>query len=54
MDGFYFHCLCQEARPALSEEDIKRGTKNRGLDEIRKQYIEAKYYIVVDMWECEW
>ena len=34
--GCYFHfCPCQEARPSLIDNDIKRGTKKRGIDELR-------------------
>ena len=28
MGCFYHYCSCQEARPALTEEDIKRGKKS--------------------------
>ena len=51
---FYHYCLCQEARPALTEKDIQRGTKTRQMDETRKQYIDEKSYGVFQMWECEW
>ena len=54
MRCFYHYCSCQEARPALTEEDIKRGNKKREMDQMRKQYIEEKGYNVVEMWECEW
>ena len=39
---FYHYCPCQEARPALIEEDIERGNKNREMDQLRKQYIKKK------------
>ena len=29
MGCFYLYCPCQEAWPALSEENIQRGTKRR-------------------------
>ena len=32
-----FYCLCQEAGPALSEEDIQHGTNEREMDEMLKQ-----------------
>ena len=51
---FYHYCPCQEARPSLTEEDIERGNKRRGMDQMRKQYITEKGYNVVEMWECEW
>ena len=54
MGCFYHYCPCQEARPSLTEEDIERGNKKRGMDQMRKQYIEEKGYNVVEMWECEW
>ena len=54
MDCFYQYCSCQEARPALTEEDIKRGNKKRKMDQMRKQYMKEKGYNVVEMWECEW
>ena len=54
MGCFHHYCPCQEARPALTEEDIQRGTKKREPDEMRKQYIDEKGYTVVEMWECDW
>ena len=54
MGCFYGYCSCQEARSALTEEDIKRGKKKREMDQMRKQYIKEKGYNVVEMWECEW
>ena len=45
----YHYCPCQEARAALTEEDIQRGAKNRGLDEMRRLYIEEKGYTVLEM-----
>ena len=54
MGCFYHYCSCQEARPALTEEDIERGNKKREMDQMRKQYIKEKAYNVVEMWECEW
>ena len=54
MGCFYHYCSCQEARPALTEEDIERGNKKREMDQMRKQYIKEKGYNVVEMWKCEW
>ena len=54
MDCFYHYCPFQETRPSLTEEDIERGLKKRGMDLMRKQYIKEKGYNVVEMWECEW
>ena len=53
MGCFYLHCPCQEARPSLTEEDIKRGNKERDMNQMRKQYIKEKGYNVVEMWECD-
>ena len=39
---FYQYCPCQDARRALTEEDIHCGTKKRELEEMLKQYIEEK------------
>ena len=68
VDGFCFHCntvfeamgcfyhfrTCQELRPTLTEEDIKRGSRRRELDELRRGFIQEKGFTVNDMWECEW
>ena len=35
---FYHYCPCQEARSSLTEEDIERSNKKRGIDKMRKQY----------------
>ena len=38
--GCYFHfCPCQEARPSLTDVDIKRRTKKREMHELQKDYI---------------
>ena len=42
MGCFYHYCPCQEARPSLTEEDIKRGNKKTEMDQMRKQYIKEK------------
>ena len=39
---FYHYCPCQEARPSLTEQDIERGNKRRGMDQMRKQLIKEK------------
>ena len=54
MGCFYYYCPCQEARPPLTQEDIKHGNKKREVDQMRKQYIKEKGYIFVEMWECDW
>ena len=50
---FNHYCPCQEARHSLTEDDIERGNKKRGMDQVRKQYIKEKGYNVVEMKECE-
>ena len=52
MGCFYHFCLCQELRPSLTEEDIKRGSR-RELDELRRSYIQEKGFTVIEMWDCE-
>ena len=45
----YFHvCPCQEARASVTDEDIKRGTKNREINELRKDYIREKGYSLLN------
>ena len=53
MGCFYHFCPCQELRPSLTEEDIKRGSKKRELDELRRGNIQEKGLTVIKMWECE-
>ena len=50
---FYYFCVCQELRPSLTEEDIQRGSEKRGLDALRRHYIQEKGFKVIEMWECE-
>ena len=54
MGCFYQYCSCQEARPALTEEDVERVNKKREMDQMRKPYIKEKGHNVVEMWESEW
>ena len=54
MGCYYHYCPCQKARRALFEKQIQRGTKRRELDELRKQYIQAKAQNVIEMCECDW
>ena len=42
------------ARPSLTEDDIKGGSRKRKLDELRRGYIQEKSFIVIEMWESEW
>ena len=39
-------------RPSLTDDDIKRGTKKREMDDLRKDYIREKGYSIEEMWEC--
>ena len=54
MGSFYHSCPCQELRPSLTEEDIKRGYRKRELDELKRSYIEDKGFTVIERWEHEW
>ena len=42
MGCFYHFRPCQEHRPSLTEEDIKRCSRKRELDELRRDYIQEK------------
>ena len=53
MGCFHHFCPCQELRSSLTEEDIKRGSRRRELDEMRRSYIQEKGFTVFEMWECE-
>ena len=54
MGSFYHLCPCQELRPSLTEENIKRGSKERELDKLRRSYMEEKSFTVNEMWEFYW
>ena len=54
MGCFYHFCPRQELRPSLTEEDVKRGSRRRELNELRRSYIQEKGFTVIEMWECEW
>ena len=54
MGCFHHFCPCQELHPSLTEEDIKRGSRRRELDELRRGYIKEKGFTVIEMWEIEW
>ena len=54
MGCFYHFCPCQELRRSLTEEEIKRGSSKRDLEEFSQGYIQEKSFTVVEMWECEW
>ena len=54
MGCFYHFCPCQELRPSLTEEGVKRGSRRIELDELRRSYIQEKDFTVVEMWECSW
>ena len=47
---FYHFCPCQELRPSLTEEDIKRGSRRRELGELRRSYIHEKGFTFIEMW----
>ena len=54
MNCFYHFCPCQELRPSLTEEDLKRSSRRKDFDELRRGYIQKKSFTVIEMWECEW
>ena len=54
MGCFCHFCPCRELRSSLTEEDIKRGSRRRELDELRRSYIQEKGFTVIEMWKCEW
>ena len=54
MGCLYHFRLCQELRPSFTEEDVKRGSRRRELDELRRSYIQEKGFTAIEMWECEW
>ena len=49
MGSFYHFCPCQELRPSLTGEDIKRGSTKRELDELRRSYIQEKGFTAIEM-----
>ena len=53
MGCFYHFCPCQELHRTPTEKDIKRGSRKRKLDELRRGYIQ-KGFTVIQMWECDW
>ena len=54
MGCFYHFCPCQDLHSSLTEEYIKRASRKRELDELRRGYIKEKSFIVIEMWDCEW
>ena len=39
MGCYFHHCPCKEARPSLTDNEIKSGIKKKELDQMRKEYI---------------
>ena len=54
MGCFYHFCPCQELRPSLTEKDIRRGSKKRELDALRRHSKKERGFKVIEMWECQW
>ena len=53
--GCYCHfCPCQETRPSLNDNEIMRDIRKREQDQTRKEYIQEKWYKIIEMWECKW
>ena len=53
MGCFYHFRPCQELRPSLTEEDIRRGSRKSELDDLRRDYIQEKGFTGIEMWESE-
>ena len=51
MGCFHHFCPRQELRSSLTEEDIKRGSRRRKLDELRRSSIQEKGFTVIEIWE---
>ena len=49
-DALFYFCPCQEARPALTEEEYQRGIKKSKLDKQPKQYIQENGYNLIEMY----
>ena len=49
MGCFHHFCPCQELRPSLTEEDMKRGSRKRELDELRRSYLQDKGFTVFEI-----
>ena len=47
MGWFYNLCPCQELRPSFTEEDSKRGSKERDVNEMRKNYRQRRGFTVI-------
>ena len=54
MECLYRFCPQQEVGPSLTEENNWSGTKEKELDELRRNYIQEKGTTVIEIWECEW
>ena len=48
MGCFYYFCPCQELRPSLTKEHIKRGSRRREFDELRRCYIQENVFTVIE------
>ena len=53
MGCFYLFCPRQELFPTLTEKDIKRGSRKREIDELRRGHIQKNGFIVLERWQCE-
>ena len=53
MGCFYHFCPCQELCPSLIEDDIKRGSRKRELEHLRRRYIQKKGFTVIQTRKCE-
>ena len=54
VESLYSTCRQKQIdRPSFTEEDIKRGSKNREFDNLRRSYIQEERFTLIETWECE-
>ena len=54
MACYYHYCLCHEAHPSLTDNEIVRGMEKREQHQMRKENFLQKGYKIIEMWECKW
>ena len=54
MGCFYHFCPHEELRASPTEEDTKRCSKKRELDELRRSQIQEKGFTITEFCKCEW
>ena len=53
IEHFYIFCPCQKKLLSITENDTERGNKKKEFDELRRNYLQEKSFIVMEMWDCE-